>query len=556
MPAPISGALVLLSNERRNVMTTGEGAHRLETDVVVVGGGGSGLAAAIEARSLGRRVVLLERNAKLGGSTAKSIGSITATNTPHQLRKGIRDCPDDHFEDMARFSAASKRVRESRYPISDNTALRRIFVDNVPDTFRWLMAMGVEFYGPLPEPPHRKPRMHNVLPNSGAYAYHLEKAARRAGVDIVTSARVKRLLVEQGGVVGALCDTADGAVEYRARGGVVLTTGDFSGDPEMRTQYLSEGFTDIQPVNPANAGDGHKMVLELGGRIVHTGLHSAGIRFQPPPSSWITALPPQRAFMRLVNWAMETLPHWLLRPVVMSFLTTILVPSPKLFKAGAVLINARGERFLDELDSPSDTSTPVLAQQPGKLAYVLLDGKLAEKFSRWPHYVSTAPGFAYAFVPDYRRTRKDVFHEASTLEALAARIGASPETLRKTVDDYNASLASPATAAGRLQLDRGPFIAMGPVRHYLNFSDSGVAVDTRLQVLGPHDKPIPGLFAAGSVGMGGMLLEGHGHHIGWAFTSGRLAGRHAAYRVVTKDLESAFATQGDSVSSAADGRHA
>jgi succinate dehydrogenase/fumarate reductase flavoprotein subunit len=514
-------------------------AQRVEADVVVIGGGGSGLAAAIEAASLGRRTVLIERNDRLGGSTAKSIGSFTATNTPHQLRKGIRDCPDDHFEDMARFSAASKRVRESRYPIQDNTALRRVFVDNVPETFRWIMSMGVEFYGPLPEAPHRKPRMHNVLPNSGAYAYHLEKAARKQGVKIVTFARAQRLVIESGAVAGVVCEGPQGPVEYRARGGVVLTTGDFSGDAEMRTQFLSEGFADVQPVNPANAGDGHKMVTGLGGRIVHTGLHSAGIRFQPPPPSWITALPPQRFFMRMVNWAMETLPTAVLRPVVMSFLTTILVPSPKLFRAGALLINARGERFLDELESPSDTSTPVLAQQPGRIAYVLLDGRLAEQFSRWPHYISTAPGFAYAFVPDYRRTRKDIFHETPTLEALAQRIGASPAALRKTVDDFNASLADPARAAGRAPLGRGPFIAMGPVRHYLNFSDSGVAVDTRLRVLGPKDEPIPGLYAAGFIGMGGMLLEGHGHHIGWAFTSGRLAGRHAAYRVVTADLETA-----------------
>jgi len=142
---------------------------RVETDVVVIGGGGSGLAAAIEARSLGRQVILLERNPQLGGTTAKSIGSITATNTPHQLRKGIRDSPADHFEDMARFSAASRRVQESRYKIDDNTELRRVLVENVPDTFRWLMAKGVEFYGPLPEAPHRRPRMHNVLPNSRAY---------------------------------------------------------------------------------------------------------------------------------------------------------------------------------------------------------------------------------------------------------------------------------------------------------------------------------------------------------------------------------------------------
>jgi succinate dehydrogenase/fumarate reductase flavoprotein subunit len=218
------------------------------------------------------------------------------------------------------------------------------------------------------------------------------------------------------------------------------------------------------------------------------------------------------------------------------------VPSPKLFRAGAALINARGERFLDELDSPSDTSTPVLAAQPDRLAYVLLDGKLAKKYSAWPNYVSTAPGFAYAFIPDYRRTRKDIFHEAATLEGLARKLGMQPEVLQKTVADYNTMLASPERAKGRERLDGGPYIAMGPVRHYLNFSDSGVAVDTRLNVLGPGDKPIPGLFAAGFIGMGGMLLEGHGHHIGWAFTSGRLAGRHAAHRVVTKDLE--WATPG------------
>jgi succinate dehydrogenase/fumarate reductase flavoprotein subunit len=258
--------------------------------------------------------------------------------------------------------------------------------------------------------------------------------------------------------------------------------------------------------------------------------------------------------MRPVNWAMEYLPDWLLRPVVMSFLTCILVPSPKVFRAGAVLINARGERFLDELANPSDSSAPVLARQPEKLAYVLLDGKLADKFSRWPNYISTAPGFAYAFIPDYRRTRKDIFHEAPTLDALAVRLGAQAETLKKTVADYNATLVDPAVAAGRQPLDRGPFIAMGPVRHYLNFSDSGVAVDTTLRVLGPEDKPIPGLYAAGFIGMGGMLLEGHGHHIGWAFTSGRLAGRHAAYRVVSEELESAPAAMSGDIRSVSETR--
>ena len=68
-------------------------------DVAVVGGGGSGLAAALEARALGREVVLLEKNAQLGGSTAWSIGSVSASATPHQLRRGIKDRPEDHWRD-------------------------------------------------------------------------------------------------------------------------------------------------------------------------------------------------------------------------------------------------------------------------------------------------------------------------------------------------------------------------------------------------------------------------------------------------------------------------
>ena len=76
----------------------------LEFDVVVVGGGGSGLAAAIEAQTQGARVLLLEKNDQLGGSTAWSIGSVTSTGTPHQRRIGIVDNPLDHWADMPGFA--------------------------------------------------------------------------------------------------------------------------------------------------------------------------------------------------------------------------------------------------------------------------------------------------------------------------------------------------------------------------------------------------------------------------------------------------------------------
>src|SRR5215470_11264704 len=151
-------------------------------DVVVVGGGGSGLAAAIEARTAGASVVLIEKNSALGGSTAWSIGSITSSGTPHQLRAGIADCAEDHWRDMAAFNG--------NLDTRDNPALRRILAEEMPQTFRWLLSHGIRFYGPMPEPPHRKPRMHNVLPNSRSFIVHLGRAARRAGVQIETGCRV------------------------------------------------------------------------------------------------------------------------------------------------------------------------------------------------------------------------------------------------------------------------------------------------------------------------------------------------------------------------------
>ena len=167
-------------------------------DVVVVGAGGAGLAAAIEAAESGARVVLLEKNDAPGGSTAWSIGSVSASQTPHQHAQGIADTPEAHWEDMPGF-AGDLADR-------DNDALRRILCDAMPDTFQWLLDSGIRFMGPMPEPPHRVPRMHNVLPNSRSFIYHLVRRARRCGVDIRVRARVTELVLEQDNVRGVLVE--------------------------------------------------------------------------------------------------------------------------------------------------------------------------------------------------------------------------------------------------------------------------------------------------------------------------------------------------------------
>ncbi len=496
------------------------GARRETFDVVIVGGGGAGLAAAVEARTLGRSAVVLEKNPTLGGSTSRSVGSFTATNTPLQLRKGILDRPDDHFDDMGVFC--------TRRNVPDNPALRRVLIDNVPDTFRWLSSMGVAFFGPTLEPPHRRPRMHNVLPTSRAYIYHLTRRAKRLGVRIETNTAVSDLIQEEGRVVGVRATQGGATIEFRASGGVVLATGDFSGDRDMRTRLIGPHVKDAQPANPTNTGDGHRMVLALGGRLINSHVHLGGARFDPPPPKFLASLPPIALVTKPMIWALDLLPMWLLRPFVMSFLTGVLRASANMLKEGGLIINKDGRRFTDELGEPNLD----IPNQPDGLAYFLLDGELKRKFSQPPHYVSTAPGIAYAYLPDYRRSRRDVYHEAKTLAELAQKLGMPAGALERSVADFN--IEAGASAHGpRRPFGEGPYVALGPVRYYITYADSGVAVDDRHRVLGPGDQPIPGLYAAGFIGMGGMLLEGLGHHIGWAFTSGRRAGRHAAFGVVT-----------------------
>jgi succinate dehydrogenase/fumarate reductase flavoprotein subunit len=206
----------------------------------------------------------------------------------------------------------------------------------------------------------------------------------------------------------------------------------------------------------------------------------------------------------------------------MGFLTTALGPSPDLYKEGAILVNQNGERYTDELDRPNlDT-----AKQPGRIAWIVFDHNVAKKFSAWPHFVSTAPGVAYAYLEDYRRNRADIYHRAATVAELARSIGVPEQALARTLADYNAR-----GRGARPALEAAPYYALGPVKSYVIFTDGGLQVTERLEVVRADGAVIPGLYAAGATGQGGLLLEGHGHHLGWAFISGRIAGRNAAFDV-------------------------
>ncbi len=489
-----------------------------EADIVVVGGGGAGLAAASEAARLGRKVVLLEKNARLGGSTAWSVGSISATGTPHQKRVGIVDSPDAHFEDLG-ILAGSRANR-------DNLALRRLLVDHITETMDWLMSTGLEFAGPMPEPPHRQPRMHNVLPNSRAFPYQLGRHCRALGVTIRTNALVEGLIEEGGRIAGvSVRASGKGPEIVRARQGVILAGGDFSASRAMKEHFGGPELRAVAAVNPDATGEGIAVGLAHGGIVVNGDIIRGPIlRFVPPRrASLLQRLPPSRLLGRTMRWGFETLPPERLRPFVMKFLTTAVSPSNALFREGAILVTHRGARFTDELNHPAAD----LARQPRGLGFVVFDATVADKFSAWPNYISTAPGIAYAYLDDYRRSRKDIFHRADTPEALAVQMGMRPRSLAGGLKAYNDKLDG-VPRGDRRPVIQPPFYGLGPVRSHVVFTDGGLAITERMEVIRLDGSIIPGLYAAGSNGQGGLLLEGHGHHLGWAFVSGRLAARAAA----------------------------
>lgn len=495
--------------ETHSDSSTGKPVH-----VVVVGGGGAGLSAAITAAEEGAVVTVLEKESRLGGTTSLSVGSITAAGTRLQRSSGIKDdSPEAHFDDLDVVLGPLHK--------EDNLDLRRVLTQNVPSTIDWLESLGISFLGPFDEAPHRTPRMHVVLPNSKAFIFFLQRRCRELGVKVILNAKVEQLLMAGKNVVGIRADVGGASREIKADS-VILATGDYSAAVDLKKRFIPE-LSDVDAINPSSTGDGHRMALAEHAVVRQGGLVAGPkLRFKSLASkSLMASLPPYKIITKIMRFGFGRLPKWLLRPLLLPTLTSYLSPELSLFREGAILVNRDGRRFLNE----SSARTFDLHQQPNKCAYVILDKRIAEKYSAYPHYVSTAPGVAYAYLSDYADLRKDIYTSAKTLEELADKLGLPEGSLSKTVNEYNArnTEVEPKTSLGN-----GPFHALGPVYSWLVVTQGGLAVDEQHRVLREDGSCIGNLYAVGNVGLGGLIIGGHGHYLGWAFTSGRRAGRFAA----------------------------
>jgi succinate dehydrogenase/fumarate reductase flavoprotein subunit len=252
------------------------------------------------------------------------------------------------------------------------------------------------------------------------------------------------------------------------------------------------------------------------------------LRFIAPPGrSFEQLLPAQGWASRLIGHLLPYVPQAVINWRIKRLLLTWQHPENRMFDDGAVLVNSQGDRFCHERVWPDREIA--IASQPDKIAYILLDQRLIEHYSTWPHFVSTAPEIAYAYVEDYLRLRRDVAVQAATLEELARRRALSADRLRETVERYNnyvdSGLPDPWGREGdRYRLEGNRWVLLGPAKAYFTTTEGGVAVNQNLEALDGSGRVIPGLFAVGSNGLGGQILWGHGLHIAWAITSGRLVG--------------------------------
>lgn len=472
-----------------------------DIDVLVVGGGGSGLAATVAAAQQGARVVVVERTARLGGTTARAVGSISAANTRLQRRAGIADTVASYRADMEKFipTALDRDVPE----------LRDMLVREAGATVDWLESVGVSFVGPFLEAPHTARRLHNAFPTAKAYVERLKQSAERLGVRTLTGTRLVGLKRNGAGWAAEFAD--DGRSFELTAPAVVLAAGDMSGNDELRRKWLSQAAVAALPINRDNTGDAHQLGMAIGAATRNLSLiYGPQLRFPAAPGIQLVDLLPNWAwFQKLGAFCFNVAPVWMVRPFVRPMMVTNLSPSSILFAEGAILLNRDGRRFCNE-----KTSLQELASQPGACGFIVMNEATARKFETKGNYISTVPGLTYAYLKDYRKGRKDLYYEAADAAALAAWTKLNAANVATAVAD----------AWG---LSPGRLVALGPVYSMLTVTEGGLAVDSTCRVLDEAGAPLTGLYAAGGTG-GGLPLNGHGHHLAWAMTSGRVAGAAAA----------------------------
>jgi len=452
------------------------------TDVLIVGGGLAGLCAAIEAARAGAEVMLLEKLTECGGSSVLSGGLLAFAGTDMQKTAGIEDDDTRLYDDLR---------RAGQYRNVD--ALVRTYVANQMAAYQWLQSLGTKFISVELAAGHSAPRAHSL--RSIDFMAMMEQRAREAGrVSIVFDAAAERLLRdgESGRVQGVVARIAGKATNIRARRGVVLAAGGFARNADLVNLFVPHQAKCVVYCGAGATGDGLRMAWALGADLRDVAHVKGTFGFHPD-----TGKTPGR------DWSKHSVYR------------------------GAILVNKRAQRYVDESISYKLLGDAVLAQ-PDAMSFQIFDQGVMDTSS------DTAPLFKFKEALALGRLLSE-----PTLEALARRIGLDPQTLVATVERYNSFVRNGrdeefgrtglSSGYGNLvELQRGPWYAY-PSTSGLIATYCGLSVDAETRVIDVFGGAIPGLFAAGEVtgGFHGVAYM-TGSSLGKCVIFGRIAGQNAA----------------------------
>lgn len=407
-------------------------------DVVIVGAGGAGMSAAIQAKEDGANPVILEKLPVAGGNTTKSSGGMNASETKFQEENDIDDSNDTFYEDTL----------EGGQETNDKELLR-YFVDHSADAIDWLDNMGITLNNISYSGGASVKRIHRPEDGSAVGGYLVEGLLRNVhenDIPIFVNTDVTKINEADGQVNGVEIDM-DGDKQTIGADAVAVTTGGYGANEQMIEKYRPDLKGYVSTNSEGSTGDGIKMIEELGGQTVD----------------------------------MDQIQ---VHPTVIQEDGTLV--SETVRGEGAILVNQEGERFFNEMET-RDKVSDAITDLPEESAYLIFDDALADRAKQVDFYKEQ--GFVES---------GDTIEElAQEIDVSEDQLKETLDNWNEAVDNEDDQDFDRETAMD-YDLTTGPFYAI-KIAPGIHHTMGGVKINTDTEVLDEDSQAISGLYAAGEL---------------------------------------------------------